>query len=187
MNLLEEVNQLMGSPLTHAERTEQKKKTASEKTLAGAAIPATLAGIYHLASKQEGAEALLKLLTQGFTQLNQLDLLTFTFAEAKEKVVQQVSNYSAAEVAAVTAYMNETARQACLLLVKKVVTPETQASEVTQYLVAQRHNILMHLPDELQLGQFLGDETIDDVSNKMSGPISTLMHNLGEGFSSSPR
>ncbi|MEO7924436.1 MAG: hypothetical protein ABIR30_12220 [Chitinophagaceae bacterium] len=42
----------------------------------------------------------------------------------------------------------------------------------------QRHNILVYLPAALNLGDLLKDESLDDRTNKMEGPVSNFMHKI---------
>ena len=42
----------------------------------------------------------------------------------------------------------------------------------------QRHNILVYLPAALSMGDVLDDETLDDKTNKMEGPVSSFMHKI---------
>jgi hypothetical protein len=44
---------------------------------------------------------------------------------------------------------------------------------------------LIYLPGYLQIGQALRDETLDDRTNKMEGPVSGFMHSVEKVFSSS--
>jgi hypothetical protein len=41
----------------------------------------------------------------------------------------------------------------------------------------------MYLPAALQIGVLLNDDTLDDATNKMEGPISSLMQKIGAAFS----
>ena len=47
----------------------------------------------------------------------------------------------------------------------------------------QRNNILPFLPAELQMGELLHDNTLDDRTNKMEGPVSSIIRAIGGGFS----
>lgn len=179
----------MGSPLTRTENPVQEK-SVPEKTLYGAAIPAAVAGIYHLATRQNGADELLNHLLHERAVIENPatdGCVEFTFGDKAVEVVQQCASYSGDTYIAAYAVVNEAARQAYRVLIQELVNDRLRAEDITRYMVSQRHSILMHLPASLPLGHLLGDDTIDDVSNKMEGPISTLMHHLGESFSGSPR
>ena len=47
----------------------------------------------------------------------------------------------------------------------------------------QRHNIWAYLPPVLQLGELLNDNAMDGQTNKMEGPISSLMLSIGNTLS----
>jgi hypothetical protein len=59
--------------------------------------------------------------------------------------------------------------------------------DVKNILFAQKNVILTHLPAALEMGSLLNDETIDDRTNKMEGPVSSFMKNLGGIFSTSEK
>jgi hypothetical protein len=54
---------------------------------------------------------------------------------------------------------------------------------VMSFMSGQRDNILVFLPGPLQLGEMLHDDTLDDNTNKMEGPVSSLMHKIENIFS----
>ena len=47
----------------------------------------------------------------------------------------------------------------------------------------ERHKILLFLPPGLKTGELFNHQTIDDNTNKMEGPVSTLMNKIGDVFS----
>ena len=68
------------------------------------------------------------------------------------------------------------------------VTTEATAPDATPekrmlYIAGQRHNILVYLPPDLQLGTLINDNALDDRTNKMEGPVSNLMHFFEQLFS----
>ncbi len=189
-NLIEQVNQMMGHPLTKKEEPSRGQKTKMEKTLHGAAVPAALAGIYHLASFENGASRILDHLKNHRHDIENHHTAIcaeFTFGDTLKSVVDRIADYAGESPENSFAVLNEAAREAYRQLLTMFDPSAIKPEEITKYMVAQRHTILAHLPEELQLGHLLGDETMDDVSNKMEGPVSTLIHKLGETFSSSPR
>jgi hypothetical protein len=188
-NLFEEVNQMMGTPVTRKEQPA-RVKPEHEKTLYGAAIPAALAGVYHLAASAQGSQRILNHLVnerQVIENPSNQGCVEFTFGNNAEDVVKKVADYSGEPYSEAYSAVNEATSYTYRLLIKVLVTEKLKAEDITKYMVAQRHNILSQLPEALHLGHLLGDETLDDVSNKMDGPISTLIHKLGDSFSSSAR
>ena len=53
------------------------------------------------------------------------------------------------------------------------------------YVTDQRNNILVYLPAELQMSTVVNDNTLDDRTNKMEGPMSNSMHFIEKIFSGS--
>jgi hypothetical protein len=53
---------------------------------------------------------------------------------------------------------------------------------VKDYFINQKNDILLYLLPILKMGDLLHDNTLDDGTNKMEGPISSLMHSLGSTF-----
>jgi hypothetical protein len=63
----------------------------------------------------------------------------------------------------------------------------TSLSEVKTMVAAQKPSILMYLPAALQMGNLLNDETLDDRTHKMEGPVSGFMNKFGEIFAQSEK
>mgnify|MGYP005830936863 CR=1 FL=1 len=59
--------------------------------------------------------------------------------------------------------------------------------EITAYLSGQRDIILSYLPQPLQAGVFLKDDTLDDNTNKMGGPASGFLRKVENLFSDSEK
>jgi hypothetical protein len=74
-----------------------------------------------------------------------------------------------------------------LHIIRNNISGEKTASSVKTFLADQRHNILVHLPASLQIGEAMQDDTIDDRTHKMEGPISNHMHWLEKFFPSTDR
>ena len=58
-----------------------------------------------------------------------------------------------------------------------------QLKEVKVFFSNQKNNILLYLPAALNMGDLLHDASLDDNTNKMEGPISSLMQSIGSAFS----
>ncbi|MBC7851713.1 MAG: hypothetical protein H7Y31_18360 [Chitinophagaceae bacterium] len=189
INLFDRVNNMMGAPVTKKESPVSSTKVEYEKTLPGAAIPTALAGIFELASSADGANKILDHLVnhRGDIENANSPCIDFTFGTTVDDVVNKVANYSGTTYADAHSTINDAARNGYRVLIQELVKETIKPEDITKYMVSQRHSILTHLPAELQMGHLLGDETIDDVSNKMEGPISNLMHKLGGSFSKSAK
>ncbi len=64
-------------------------------------------------------------------------------------------------------------------------TESIKGDSLYDLMTSQRNEILKYVPSGLTLGHLLNDETIEDNTNKMQGPISTLMHKIEGTFSKS--
>jgi hypothetical protein len=68
----------------------------------------------------------------------------------------------------------------------QIPNDQTQKDDYLQSTMsAQRSEILKYLPGGLKLGELLNDEGLDDNTNQMQGPVSTLMHKIENAFSTS--
>ena len=99
-------------------------------------------------------------------------------------VVEKVSKYTGNSVDYTSDKMEDIAR-AAVRVIREHLKNEPSGSSVKDLLTAQRHNILVYLPASLQLGEVLKDETLDDRTNKMEGPVSGVMQSIGQVFSAS--
>lgn len=70
-------------------------------------------------------------------------------------------------------------------LIRENVPSTASFSDVKSFISQQRTNILVYLPAELQLGSLMDDNTLDDQTNKMEGPMSNNMHFFEKLFSGS--
>jgi lysozyme family protein len=55
--------------------------------------------------------------------------------------------------------------------------------EVKAFLNDQKSTILLYLPAALNMGTLLNDNVLDDQTNKMQGPLSSLIQSIGNAFS----
>jgi hypothetical protein len=78
--------------------------------------------------------------------------------------------------------MNAIANEA-VKVVKENLPAEAGIKEVKVFFNDQRNHILLYLPAALNMGELLHDNTLDDNTNKMEGPISSLIKNIGSAFS----
>jgi hypothetical protein len=57
-------------------------------------------------------------------------------------------------------------------------------ADTKQFIEKEKNIALLYLPAKLKLGEMLGDDSIDDRTHKMEGPISNMMKSLGHSFDS---
>ncbi len=140
------------------------------------AIPAVLTGLYDFTRVDETNRNILNVASG--------NLLSLIFGNKKDAVISKISEFTATSV-------NETNDKlqnigsASITTIKENLSENPLDKEVKDFLTGQRHNILSYLDPALQIGDIFKDSTIDDSTNKMEGPVSGLMHNIGQIFSGS--
>ncbi|MEO6729607.1 MAG: hypothetical protein ABIN01_00175 [Ferruginibacter sp.] len=152
--------------------------TPNEHRFSQAAIPAILTGLYRYSTTDVGAENILR----GDIST---DWVSVVFEDTKSEVVQKVADYSFHSTENSYSKMNEITKEA-VRLVRENIKPNATMMDVKDFMSAQRHHILLFLPEALHMGSLLNDTTLDDNTNKMEGPISSLMHKIGAAFSNPP-
>jgi hypothetical protein len=143
--------------------------------LTQATVTAVLAGLYKYGRTEDGAAAIL--------HKNNVNLDTI-FNGNKTVVMNDISTYANAAPERVEGNMRDILGTA-MMIVNENINNDPSPAAVKTYLGSQRHAILSYLPAELHLGDTVGDNTLDDRSNKMEGPISSFMHFIGSAFSGS--
>ena len=136
-----------------------------------------LTGLYKYSSDPQNAA---ELLNEG----NPDSLLNRIFGDNKEEAVSKVAEYAGTSPEQVLPEMKRIATEA-IRIVKDNVSTGATGSSVKDFLASQRNNLLLYLPASLQIGDLLKDNTLDDRTNKMEGPISSLMHKIENAFSGS--
>lgn len=179
VNLLEAIQQNLNYPPLHKIDPNAQKAAdeniSTEDKFSQAAIPAVLIGLYIYAQADEGATEIL----QGNNTQNLTDII---FGDEKSRALQAVSAYCNQPVAAVATQMNVIAKEG-IKVVKENLTEKADIKELKLFLSNQKNNILLYLPASLNMGGLLHDNTLDDNTNKMEGPVSSLMQSIGSAFS----
>jgi hypothetical protein len=175
INLIDTIQHNLGYPALEKidpNRQEPKNENGSafKHELGQAAIPAVLAGLFKLSQSEEGA-----------SQIASADpdagALQMIFERKEDVAVEKVSRYTGTPVDQVRISMERIAAEA-VKLVQEGVKDNPAPDKVKALLGDQRHNILVYLPAAMQMGYLLGDNTLDDRTNKMEGPISSFMHKI---------
>lgn len=181
INLLQTVQQNLGySPLQKIDANTQEvvidKNEPKEKKFGQAAIPAVLIALYKYGLPDEGAKAILD------ANLDS-DWTDFIFSDQKEKIIEEISAYSGHTDSFTIPKLNAIAEEAIRIIREQLTKGSIE--DVKNILAASRNDVLPYLPASMQIGTLLNDNTIDDRTNKMDGPISSLMHAIGGSFSGS--
>lgn len=180
VNLLEAIQIQMGYPALqkidpNTQVVVEDSSTPNEDRFSQAAIPAVLTALYKYSRTDEGAENILL----GNPSTVWTDVI---FADNKESILQKIAAYSFYSQENAMMKMHSIAASAVSMIKEKL--PENAAShDVKLFLTGQRNNILLYLPAVLQMGEMLHDNTLDDRTNKMEGPVSSMMRAIGSQFS----
>ena len=180
INLLETIQQNLGYPELqkidpNVQLTVKSESDTNIKTFSQAAIPAVLTGLYRFVQTDEGAAEILLV-------KNSDSWIRKIFDAERQAVLQAVSDYCN-QTDGTEVKMNAIANEA-VKLVKENLAADAGIKEVKLFFSNQKINILLYLPPALNLGKLLQDDTLDDNTNKMEGPVSSLMQSIGSVFSS---
>ncbi|MFM6923869.1 MAG: hypothetical protein ACKOU7_00070 [Ferruginibacter sp.] len=110
------------------------------------------------------------------------DWVSRIFDDNSKEAVQTIAAYAQLYNTDSSVKMNAIANEA-VKTVKENLPAGDGIREVKVFFGNQRKNILLYLPAELKMGELLHDNTLDDNTNKMEGPISNLIQNIGAAFS----
>ena len=180
INLLETVQQNLGyPPLQKIDPNTQQvpagEAKAAEDKFSQAAIPAVLTGLFNYVQSDEGATEFLK-------GDNTTNWLAKIFDDKRKEAIQAISDYAKQSNADPVAKMNEIANEV-IQVVKQNLPVPADIKAVKLFFSNQKNNILLYLPATLNMGELLHDNSLDDNTNKMEGPISSLMQSIGSAFS----
>lgn len=179
-NLIKTIQENLGfAPLQKVDPNTQQpatdKASGVENKFSQAALPAVLAGLYKYVQTDEGASEFL-------TIKNTDNWTAKIFDDNRKEAIQTISAYAKQSnedpVAKINAIANEAVKVA-----KENMPADAGIKEVKLFFSNQRNNILLYLPAELKMGELLHDNTLDDNTNKMEGPVSSLMQSIGSAFS----
>lgn len=179
LQLLQTVQQNLGYPALqkvdpNTKQVIENTSTPDEDAFSQAAIPAVLTGMYRYAQTDEGATDIL-------TRDGDEQWMSKIFDENKKEAIQIISSYSKQSNGDPLSKMNAIAAEAAKV-VREHVGENGAIINVKDYFVDQKKDILLYLLPTLKMGDLLNDNTLDDGTNKMEGPISSLMHSIGGVF-----
>jgi hypothetical protein len=180
INLLDTVQQNLGYPALqkidpNTQQVKADEKTPDEHKFSQAAIPAVLTGLYKYVQSDEGAEDFLR-------GNNSSNWVSKIFDDNKKEAIETISAYAKQSKEDPVSKMNAIANEA-IKVVKENLSVDATIKEVKTFFGNQKNNILLYLPAELNMGELLHDNTLDDKIHKMEGPLSSLMQSIGSAFS----
>ncbi len=183
VNILEKVQQsLLYQPLQKVDPNTQEvvvdSNTPNEERFSQAAIPAAILAFYKFSTTENGADTILQMEASS-------DWLTTIFDKKKDAFIKSICSYANQPFQSclnnIYAIFSATLRA----IREQLPTSDNNIEAVKNLLADQRSLVLPYLPAEIQLGELMDDSTLDDRTNKMEGPMSNLMHAIGNIFSSS--
>ncbi len=183
INLLQIVQENLGylplqkiDPNTQLVKVEVDEQEHREQEFCQAAIPSVLIALSEFSQTDEGANSILH------TELSS-DWTAIIFGENSKKVINEIADYSAHTTNYTVSKLNIIAKEAVRLVRQEV--PSGTIADVKMLMADSRNDVFPFLPPSMHMGVLLNDNTIDDRTNKMEGPISSLMHAIGASFSGS--
>ncbi|GAO42432.1 hypothetical protein [Flavihumibacter petaseus] len=144
--------------------------------LAQAAIPAVLTAFYKHSRSPSGAKDLAG-------DIGKSEPLDFLLKGRKAAVVTKIAAYSGVSEEQSEAAMDAVADES-IRFVRNKLGSNMNAENIQTYFASQRQDILSHLPEDIRMGELLDDNTLDDRTNKMAGPISSVAQAISNLLSS---
>ncbi|WP_290797713.1 hypothetical protein [Flavihumibacter sp. UBA7668] len=179
-SLIIHLEEYMGAKMPEIDSVTQETKNASDGMagrLAQGAMAAGLVILYKYSRSSDGAEYLLN------TKPAELEMSRL-LNNKQDELITQLSKFAGSTSLQAGTMILAVTREAMEFTQQEIKNNKT-ANALQSYFGNQRQSILGHLPPELGLGDIMKDDTLDDRTNKMEGPISSLAHAIEDVFSSS--
>ena len=145
-----------------------------EERFSQAAIPAVLTALFTYSRSDQGADLLLH-------EEYSADWLTIIFDDQKKEIIGRIAVYSGQSIGDTEASLDSISKEAINVIRYQV--NEGSFTDVKALLADSHNEVLLYLPASLELGTLLHNNTLDDSTHKMEGPVSSLMHAIGGSFS----
>ena len=172
-NIVEAIQQKLGYPLLkkvdpNTQEIKDARKMSPEEKLPQAAIPAVLAAAIKYSDSKDG----INLLTENKNE----NWLKTIYCGKETDAIKKVADYSGTNPDEAKKHMENISNEAVTIL--KSVVKSSDAEKLRSFMNSQRHKILSHLPASMKIGEVLNEETFDDRTNKMEGPVSGFLHRI---------
>lgn len=180
INLLKSIQQNLDYPSLqkidpNTQEVKEDESTPDEHKFSQAVIPAILAAFYIYVQADKGAAGFL----ESKTNEHWIEKI---FTGNKKEVLEAITSYTNQSGDELAAEMNVIANEV-VKLVKENLSDHAGIKEVKSFFKIQINNVLLYLPAALKMGELLDDNTLDDNTHKMEGPISSLGRSFGTVFS----
>ena len=181
-DLIKEVQENLGYPSLHKVDlvtgtviTNDGKEP--EDCFSQAILPTVLTALHRYSRTDEAAETIL------FANIS-LDWAGFIFGDQTNEIIAKISAYSQRTKEDSIMEINAVTREA-ILVIRESLGENKSIVRVKNILSDSLDETLLYLPPVMEIGKLLHDNTLDDGTHKMEGPISGLMHAIGSAFSGS--
>ena len=180
VNLITTIQENLGfPPLKKIDPNTQQPVNDKDDEVTGkfsqAAIPAVCTALYKYVQTDEGAAEILSIKSSD-------NWIAKIFDDNRKEAIQTISAYAQQSNEDPVAKMNAIANEA-VKVAKENLAADAGIKEVKFFFSEQRNSILLYLPAELKMGKLLHDNSLDDNTNKMEGPISSMIQSIGAAFS----
>jgi hypothetical protein len=179
MNILETIQKNLGynslekiDPNTQDTRQNALGSTA----LAQAGIPAVLLGLFNRLEINPDISVL--------DPDQKGSMLENIFGKSTNAVINRIDDYSKLRDKLGGQELEHLAREA-VRVVREKIGAHAAPSAIRNFVARNKPDVLLYLPPALDLGTLLKNNSLDDRTGKMEGPVSSLMHNLEKSFNSS--
>ncbi|HEY2721576.1 MAG TPA: hypothetical protein VGI82_07615 [Chitinophagaceae bacterium] len=171
INIIETIQKNLGfAPLDKIDPNTQEakdiKKISPDRKLQQAAVPAVLAAMIKYSDGTEGMNLF----------SDNKDWLAAIYSGKENDAIKKVAEYAGVSIDEAGHRMEDISDEAVRVVRDNVKTPD--AEKLRAFMNSQRHNVLSHLPASMKIGDVLNEETFDDRTNKMEGPVSGFLHRI---------
>lgn len=179
MNLIDKIREKLGFPpfVKIDPNTQQLPANAKKNThqLEGqATVSAVLTAIYQLSRTERGFGYLVD-------RKGDMPWREVLFGSEADSIVKSIAVYSGSEAVDVKNAIEETGGVAWQISSREV-SGKLNYDSFGKYISGVRNSLLDYLPPQLHLGEKLKDDSLDDRTNKMEGPVSGIMHRIEKIF-----
>jgi hypothetical protein len=179
MNLIDKIRERLGFPsfIKIDPNTQQLPANAvkdSRQLTGQAVVSAVLTAIYQLSRTEQGFGYLLN-------KDRNIPWSVTLFGEEATPVINSIASYSGADATDIKNYIEKTGDTAWEISVHEL-EGKVNYDTFGKHISTIRNQLLDYLPPQLNLGEKLSDNSLDDRTNKMEGPVSGMMHRIEKIF-----
>ncbi len=172
-NIVETIQKNLGYPALekvdpNTQEIKNLKILPSKQKLTQAAIPAVLAAMIKYSDGEKAVNLLSENKNNGW--------LATIYQDKEIDAIKKVAEYAGVGNDEAKQKMTDISNEAIKIIKAQVKTPD--AEKLRSFMNSQRHSILSHLPAAMKIGDILNEETFDDRTNKMEGPVSGFLHRI---------